>query len=238
MPPVSTSESMRLAPSEAATKTSPVRVAAAPPVSRWKFCQEAELRGRILKAARGIVVDEGFGSLTIRKLAEAIEYAPGTIYLYFKNREEIARQLCIQGYQEMLGLMEPAAAVADPLKRLAALLEAYARFGMGQPETYRLIFMADPKLAQAVFESAPIDAPETGGLRAFGFIVSALDELKKQRRLTKSADTTRLAEVLWASIHGVVSLKLTSPSYPATPTDTLVSTTVRTLFEGLPGLRR
>ena len=200
--------------------------------------QKAELRERILKAAREVVVDEGFGSLTIRRLAAAIEYAPGTIYLYFRNREEIARQLCIQGYQELLTFMEPAAAITDPLKRLAALLEAYAHFGMEHPETYRLIFMSEPKFAQAVFENAPIDAPETGGRRAFGFIVGALNELKKQRRLTKSADTTRLAEVLWACVHGVVSLKLTSPSYPATPTDTLVSTTVRTLFEGLPGLRQ
>lgn len=200
--------------------------------------QKAELREQILNAAREIVVREGFGALTIRKIAEAVEYAPGTIYLYFENRDDIARQLCLQGFRELLVFLQPAAGVADPLERLAAILEAYARFGMNHAETYRLIFMADPKFADAVFREAPVDAPDTGGLRAFGFLVEALDELKGQQRLADGADSHRLAEVLWASIHGVVSLKLTSPGFPATPTDALLAITIRTLFNGLPGLKR
>ena len=200
--------------------------------------QKTEVRERILNAARAIVASDGFGALTMRKIAEAIDCAPGTIYLYFENRDEIARQLCLQGFQELLEFMEPAAAVADPLKRLAALMEAYARFGMAHPETYRLSFMADPKLAEAVFREAPIDAPGTGGLRAFGFLLQALRELKAQRRLARAANVTQLAEVVWASIHGVVSLKLTCPSFPETTAETLAAAVIRVVLDGLPGPRR
>jgi hypothetical protein len=56
--------------------------------------------------------------------------------------------------------------------------------------------------------------------------------------LVAESDASQLAEVLWASVHGVVSLKLTSPGFPATPTDALVATTIRTLLDGLPGLKQ
>ena len=61
--------------------------------------QRATLQQQILNAAREITILDRFAALTMRKIAEAIEYAPGTTYLYFKNRDEIAIQLCRQGYQ-------------------------------------------------------------------------------------------------------------------------------------------
>lgn len=205
---------------------------------RAKEHEREETRERILAAARDLVVDGGFDALTMRGVAERVAIAPGTIYLYFGGRDDVARELCRRGYRELLAAMEPVAErVKDPARRLAALLEAYARFGAEHPETYRLIFMADAKFAAAVFHDAPIDEPGTGGLRAFGFIVEALRELKADGRLARSASVTRLAEVLWTSAHGAVSIKLTCPTFPATPVEELVAATVRVLLAGLPGAR-
>ena len=54
--------------------------------------QKAQLREQILEAAREIVVKEGFRALSMRKLADAVEYAPATLYLHFQSRDEIARE--------------------------------------------------------------------------------------------------------------------------------------------------
>ena len=90
----------------------------------------------ILETARELVLQKGFAELSIRKLAEEIGYAPGTIYLYFKNRDEIVREICVRGFAALAVEMKSAADVVEPQERLAALLRAYAGFAVNNPETY------------------------------------------------------------------------------------------------------
>ena len=101
-----------------------------------------------MAAARAIVLEEGFTALTMRKIADAVEYAPGTIYLYFESRDSIAFELCRRGFEELRAALSPAAAIADPEKRLREMGRLYVRFGIERSETYRLIFMEDAKYSQ------------------------------------------------------------------------------------------
>ena len=191
--------------------------------------ERSELRTKILDAARSIVLHEGFGALTIRKLAEAIEYAPGTIYLYFENRDAIARELSSEGFRSLLEVFAPAGDVADPLARLEAIGRAYVRFGMENPETYRLIFMEDPQLTTAVFKAAGDDP----GQRAYRALIDPLEELRAAGRLRPGSDVQALADTLWSVVHGIVSLKLTCPGFPVTPVEPLVDTALRTFLDGM-----
>jgi AcrR family transcriptional regulator len=113
-------------------------------INERKTREKQALRERILEAARRIVIREGFAALSMRKIADAIEYSPATLYLYFASRDEIARALCTQGYAQLLASFEPLAQIADPAERLRALARAYVAFGVAHPQTYRLIFMEDP----------------------------------------------------------------------------------------------
>lgn len=191
--------------------------------------ERTELRERILEAARDIVRREGFGALTIRKIADAIEYAPGTLYLYFENRDAIARELSFEGFRKLLEVFAPATKVTDPLSRLEAIGRAYVRFGMKNPEMYRLIFMEDPQLTTAVFKAAGDDP----GQRAYRALIDPLDELRVAGRLRPDADVQALADTLWSVVHGIVSLKLTCPGFPLTPVEPLVKTALRTVLDGL-----
>jgi len=172
---------------------------------------------------------EGFGALTIRKIAEAIDYAPGTLYLYFENRDAIARELSFEGFRKLLDAFAPASRIADPLAQLEAIGRAYVRFGMENPETYRLIFMEDPQLTTAVFEAAEDDP----GQRAYRALLDPLETLRDEGRLRPGADVQALADTLWAVVHGIVSLKLTCPGFPVTPVGPLVDAALRTFFDGL-----
>ncbi|WP_434106385.1 TetR/AcrR family transcriptional regulator [Paraburkholderia caffeinilytica] len=111
--------------------------------------QKQALRERILDAARRIVIREGFAALSMRKIADAIEYSPATLYLHFASRDEIVQALCAEGYAQLLATFVPLAQIADPAERLKALGRAYVAFGVAHPETYRLIFMEDPSYTGA-----------------------------------------------------------------------------------------
>jgi AcrR family transcriptional regulator len=113
-------------------------------INERKTREKQALRDRILEAARRIVIREGFAALSMRKIADAIEYSPATLYLYFASRDEIARALCAEGYAQLLASFEPLAQITDPAERLRALARAYVTFGVAHPQTYRLIFMEDP----------------------------------------------------------------------------------------------
>ncbi len=123
-------------------------------IAERKNRQKQALRERILDAARRIVMREGFAALSMRKIADAIEYSPATLYLHFASRDEIAQALCAEGYAQLLQTFVPLARTADPAERLKALGRAYVAFGVAHPETYRLIFMEDPSYTGAALGGA------------------------------------------------------------------------------------
>ena len=196
--------------------------------------EKAEFREEVLAAARAIVLEDGFAALTMRKIADAVEYAPGTIYLYFESRDAIAFELCRRGFEELLAALLPAAAIADPVERLRELGVRYVRFGIDRAETYRLIFMEDAKYSTAIFAKKSEDA-DSPGLRALGLLVAAFDELRAQGRLAIEATSQELAETIWASVHGIVSLTCTYANLPMTVATRLLEIQTLALFEGLLG---
>jgi AcrR family transcriptional regulator len=194
--------------------------------------ERAEFREEVLAAARRIVLEEGFDALTMRKIADAIEYAPGTIYLYFESRDAIAFELCRAGFESFLAALLPAMSFADPQRRLLDLGRRYIRFGLENPETYRLIFMEEPKYASEAFHEEA-DAADSPGKQALALLVSTFAELRERDRLAIDAEPAAIAEMIWATMHGIVSLKLTYDRYPQTSPDELLEVFTNVLVRGL-----
>ena len=174
--------------------------------------QKAEIRELILDAAREIVGKEGLEGLTIRKIADAIEYVPGTIYLHFENRDAIARELVVSGFMELVGYMAPAAQESDPLKRLDAIGYAYAKFGIERPETYRTIFLQPPAISSALMEllKGEGDGRDDGhgpGDQAFNILAGTVGELI-DRGIFRPGNPVVIAETIWAWLHGIVALRV------------------------------
>ncbi|RKH97094.1 TetR/AcrR family transcriptional regulator [Corallococcus sp. AB038B] len=203
-------------------------------ITERKERQRAELRENILRVARDMVMKEGFGALSMRKLADAVEYAPATLYLHFENRDAIARELCVRGFQELLAALEPPATVKEPVERLSRMAEAYVSFGLKHPETYRLIFMEDPKLSAELFQ----DQQHGEGPRSFALLVTAFEDLKAAGRAPEATPAEQLAEVFWAGLHGIISLKLTCSGFQGSPAEVLARTLVASLVHDLKPARR
>ncbi len=195
--------------------------------------QRAELREQILTAARRIVLDEGFEALTMRKIGDAIEYSPATIYLYFENREAIGRQLCAESFEHLIAYMTPVGQIADPYERLRGIGRCYTRFGFENPEEYRLLFMTDPAFMEALFPPDNTADPKDPGERAFQFVVDAFRAAQAAGAIRPDGDPVALAEMVWTACHGVVSMTLTCNHVLETRPEAIVDMLCDTILRGL-----
>lgn len=160
------------------------------------------LRQKILDVSREILLSQGFTALTMRRVAEAIDYSPAAIYLHFQSREQIAQELCFAGLRQLYDRLQSVTA-KDPVTRLSGYARAYLEYAQSDPETYRLIFMADPQLSKAVFTHRD----SGGGEAALALIVAACAELSTGSKKT-GAKPLELAELFWAALHGLASLRI------------------------------
>src|SRR5690242_18028799 len=109
--------------------------------------ERAELQTQILDAARAIMVERGFEGLTMRAVADRVEYSAAALYKHFADREELVRALCARDFYAFGQEMNTRAGAvandpkADPLDRLRAIGQSYAEFALSHPEQYRVMFM-------------------------------------------------------------------------------------------------
>ena len=158
-----------------------------------------KMRARILKAAMQLFVKGGYDNVTLRGIAAKIEYSPGTIYLYFKNKNDIMLQLCYQGFERLLERQDKLQKITDPLERLSAGGRYYLSFALENPELYELMFAT----AEVLRDAGPDE--EAAPLRAFrGFATNVKDCLDAGIFSAGEVETTAIA--LWATLHGLASL--------------------------------
>ena len=165
-----------------------------------------ERRRAILQAARTIAGEEGWQAVTIRRVADSVEYSPPTIYEHFASKDAMLIELMRAGFQTLLEAMQAAAAsAADPESRVLALAQAYWHFAWANPEMYQVMH----GLGGVPFcTGGNVPLPE-GALdeadRAFTF---TLDALRGVAPTTAAADLEAMVLILWATLHGLVALTM------------------------------
>src|SRR5262245_12107691 len=166
-------------------------------IAERRVRERVELRQRILDAARELFMREGYERVTMRRIAEAIEYSPTAIYLHFEDKDDLVRALCADEFARLLEAL-PQEPPADPVEGLRQLGLAYARFGLAHPNHYRFMFMTPREPHEHAQE----------GQRAFGLLLTAVERALASGRFVEG-DALGMAQVLWASIHGVIALLIT-----------------------------
>lgn len=198
------------------------------PVTERREKRRLALRETILEAAQTIVRTDGLAALTIRRLAEAIDYSPAALYAHFESRELLLAALCREGFTALRVALEAAEhGYTEPRARLLALSHGYVRFALERPDTYRLIFMENAALTKGVFETLESD----DSARALGLIIAPFAELRAAKALRKSSNPARLADLLWVVVHGIASLRLSCPSVPSTDDETLIASAIDAMLE-------
>ena len=103
--------------------------------------EKSETRDKILDAARELFTSVGYEGVSMRKLAEKIEYSPTAIYAYFADKEDLFHQLCHEDFGRLAQVFQNAAMPADPVDRMREIGRVYIEFGMRYPNHYKLMFM-------------------------------------------------------------------------------------------------
>src|SRR6185369_17180425 len=103
-------------------------------ITERKEKQKLEIRKMILDASMKLFIEEGYDHVTIRKIADIIEYSPTTVYLYFKDKDEVFYHLHEQGFAKLAELNQNLAGIDNPLIRLCKMGENYLQFGIQNPE--------------------------------------------------------------------------------------------------------
>ncbi len=168
--------------------------------------ERERVRGRILDAARELFARDGYDAVTMRKIAEAVEYSPTAIYLHFKDKESLVRELCIADFDSLARSFQRIAREPDPLERLRKVGLAYADFAVEHPNHYRLMFMT-PHPEAAKDEAAAAGRKGNPEADAYAFLLGTVSEAIERRLLRPELkDPQIVAQGAWAAVHGVVSL--------------------------------
>ncbi len=171
-----------------------------------------ELRQTIVDAARELFVKEGFDRVSMRRIAEAIEYSPTAIYLHFPDKDALFRAICREDFDRLAGSFLKLQQIADPVDRIRQLGLAYIQFGLRHPNHYRLMFMTPVDVQPEAEDLARKDDPTHD---SYAMLKAAITEaMQAGAFLPAHKDVELIAQTLWAGCHGVVSLQIVMGSDP------------------------
>jgi AcrR family transcriptional regulator len=169
-------------------------------IASRKQKEKKDKRSLILDGARKIFLEKGYALASIRSIAEEIEHSPGTIYLYFKDKDEIFHALHEEGFARMLKQMEPLRFVSDPFERLKAMGRVYLDFAKNNKDFYDLMFVIQSPLKHET-ENEKWEM----GTRTLDMLKDIVRQCQEAGRF-KGKDINYLSFVIWSGVHGMATL--------------------------------
>jgi AcrR family transcriptional regulator len=166
--------------------------------------EKQELRRKILDTARELFVNEGYEAVTMRKIAQKIEYSPTAIYLHFKDKEALFQELCNHDFLRLAQAFNQISEIKDPIDQIRRVGRAYLDFSLEYPNHYRLMFMTPHPIPpdQTLSKGNPEED-------AYAFLKTTVEAAIKAGRFRPEVkDAELIAQTLWAGVHGVASLQI------------------------------
>jgi AcrR family transcriptional regulator len=169
-------------------------------IAQRKQREKEEMRSLILDGARKVFLEKGYSEASIRTIAEEIEYSPGTIYVYFKDKDEIFYALHEEGFRKMLEKMQPLEHVTDPFERLKAIGRVYLEFARDNKDFYDLMFI----IQAPVKHDQERDKWEMGR-RTLDYLKNVLKQCQEKGHF-KNHNIDYLSFAIWSAVHGMAAL--------------------------------
>ncbi len=170
-------------------------------VSERKLRQQQALKSQIIACSRTIVNEEGWSSLSIRKIADAIEYSVPVIYKHFENKEAIIAYFVNEGFDILLQKIQTEInSVIRTSDKVHVLAKAYHEFAITHPKHYEVMFgVGIPTCAHAQSNETIKNLSEL----FFSLIADLVKESGKS-----DVDEHIKFKTLWSILHGVIAFEL------------------------------
>jgi AcrR family transcriptional regulator len=195
--------------------------------------EKQQLRQQILDAARDLLVREGYDHLSMRRVADRIDYSPTAIYLHFKDKQDLVFSLCDETFARLVRELETLEAdYPDPLVRLRKGMERYIAFGLKNPQHYVPAFILPHPEALDSMRQAEIVSADSNALRALGTLRNTIADCVRAKRIRR-VDPDITARAFWTALHGITSALIVHRDFPWGDEDKVVRTLLDALVDGV-----
>lgn len=193
--------------------------------------EQEDLRQKILDAASELFAKEGYANVSMRKIADKIEYSPTTIYLYFKDKTDLLNEICEETFGKLIetvSLIE-AQGIGEPIDYLQKGMRAYIEFGLKYPNHYEVTLIT-PIMDFLGKDLHPYEG--SSGQKAFEYIVRQVAGSMEKGQI-KQGDAAAVSQTVWAAIHGVTALLISHKDFPFVDRKVLIDSVINTTIKGL-----
>lgn len=173
------------------------------------------VRDAILDAAERVFAQEGEDGLSIRRLADEIDYSPAAIYKYFGSKDELIEELKEAFFERILAQVDEVEnSTRSPGERMRRSIITYVRTALEKPRHYAAAFTGESRLAE-------LRGPEGAGCaalpkkaQAFSVLLGVVEDGLRSGDFRGELDALAAAKSVWASSHGVAMLMAHFPDFP------------------------
>ena len=178
----------------------------APSRARPEPRPSSSARREILEATEALILEDGSEHVSIRQVCQRSGYTAPTVYHHFGDKRGLMDAVAESAFQRLLARLRRVRRRDDPTETARALLLAFIRFGLRNPDAYQLLMSPRPP---------GVDLPPAG-LECRALLEVPMNTLFEQGRL-RAPDLESAFQAFWAVGHGVISLRASQPHYEWSP---------------------
>jgi AcrR family transcriptional regulator len=179
--------------------------------------QGSRLREDLIAAAVTMIETPGGEPVSLRSIARKVGIAATSVYLHFPDVDHLLAAVMQRGFDQLTAATAHAAdGASGPVDEVRRRCRAYCHFGLDHPGLYQVMFHDNLPAA------LPGDPAATPGRRSFDNLVAAVTRCLQTGAAPPHDDPFRLASLIWAAEHGIVTTRIARPTFPWAPLDTLV----------------
>jgi AcrR family transcriptional regulator len=173
-------------------------------IAERKEREKLEMQERIVREATIMFAEMGYEGTSIRGIADRIEYSPATIYLYFKDKDELLLAVQEEAFGKLLAEFRKLLGIPDPYERLMAFGMKYLEFAFENPQLYSLMFSLQSPMRAVEHQDHP---KWQTGMNTFYALQHTVEECIRVGRIAPG-DPTIISMTMWAHVHGLATLHI------------------------------
>lgn len=196
--------------------------------------EKNDMRSSILKAADEIISEEGIENLSVRKIASKIEYSPGIIYHYFKDKDDILNTILMDSYSKIVkSLVVAGISEKSSEEKLKESMRCYIELALSMSEEYKTIMMST---SESILQHTSILFRGVSHERkAIGILCDTLKEFYKEMEIDESF-LELTAQIIWTSIFGLIIRLITEKNVDEAYKEKLIERHINFIISGLRNL--
>lgn len=185
------------------------------------------LREDILHVSRTLLIKNGFSKMSMRKIAKEADVSATSIYLYFKNKDELLLALIETSIAQLADALKKELNPGDdPIRKLEKMADGFIYFALNRPQEYEIIYMVRPE------EMPKFPKEKFNQVRKIYELLAGIIEEGKVRGVLNVEDSLMSAYTVWAQLHGVASVVISKRLDTRIPTETFVKQAVDHIIQG------